>query len=138
MHLIWKRPDGFHGASPTDFLVVELEGNFRLWLHKKDKEQYPFRISGGWEEGEASVRINHLVNLLPRPQSEWLDYLKGAFNHSMKENPETFYGETKDWLNTLTRGVKGDTWEVEILSQALKTVILRLQEVKPLFLASFS
>ena len=28
MHVIWKRPDGFHGADPSDFMVVNL-GNHR-------------------------------------------------------------------------------------------------------------
>ena len=65
MHLIWKRPDGFHGASPTDFRVVDLGGRSRLWLHKVDRDQYPFRIAGGWEEKDGSVLLNNLIELIP-------------------------------------------------------------------------
>ena len=54
MHLVWKRPDGYHGATPSDFNEADLGENVRLWLHKSDKDQYPFQIAGGWEE-----RRNH-------------------------------------------------------------------------------
>ena len=40
MHVIWKRPDGFHAASPADFEVVELTSSAKLWLHKRDQENF--------------------------------------------------------------------------------------------------
>ena len=46
--VIWKRPDGFHGANPSDFMVVDIGSESRLWLHKSDFENFPFRISGSW------------------------------------------------------------------------------------------
>ena len=136
MHLIWKRPDGFHGASPSDFSVFELDGHSRLWLHKTDKDQYPFRISGGWEDREATVRLNNLINLLPAPQGEWVSYLKGSYNHSMKDGADEFYDDIRKWLGELSGNLKGDTWEVEILSQALNSTMRRLEEAKQDFLKS--
>ena len=136
MHLVWKRPDGFHGASPSDFSVVELDGHSRLWLHKTDKDQYPFRISGGWEDREATVRLNNLVNLLPFPTEDWVGFLKGSFNHSMKEGADEFFNEIKGWLTGLSENIKGDTWEVEILDQALQSTLRRLDEAKTGFLGA--
>ena len=35
MHLIWKRPDGFHKSTPDDFTVLDIDSSSRIWLHKK-------------------------------------------------------------------------------------------------------
>jgi elongation factor P hydroxylase len=66
MFVVWKRPDGYHDATPSDFQIVEAGANARIWLHKSDREWYPFRISGGWQESDATRRLNGLVNL-PNP-----------------------------------------------------------------------
>ena len=135
MHLIWKRPDGFHGASPSDFVVHELGGGHsRLWLHKSDRDQYPFRIAGGWEEKEATVRLNNLVNLLPHPAASWIDYLNKLYDHSMKDDRQKFFDDLLTWLDDLDKHVKGDAWEVDILSEALRVTTTRLQEVRREFL----
>ncbi len=134
MHLIWKRPDGFHGASPSDFSVLELGGHSRLWLHKTDRDQYPFRIAGGWEENDGTVLLNNLVNLLPFGQPDWLDFLNRSFDHSMKDDRKAFVSEISDWLQDLKSHVKGDTWETEILREALDLTGDRIKAVKDQFI----
>lgn len=134
MHVIWRRPDGFHNASPLDYDVVELDGHARLWLHKTDKDEYPFRISGGWEAKEQTKRLNNFANLLPHGKEKWVAYLRDLYNHSMSEKAPEFYQEIVTWLDTLPDHLKGDTWEVEILNQAITTARAKLLEVKADFL----
>ena len=50
MNVIWKRPDGFYDAAPSDYYTHELSKGYSLWLHKTDKLTYPLRVSGGWED----------------------------------------------------------------------------------------
>ncbi|MGE0172771.1 MAG: hypothetical protein AB7T49_08300 [Oligoflexales bacterium] len=138
MHVIWKRPDGFHEASPSDYSVFELNGHAKLWLHKKDKDQYPFRISGGWEEGDSTVKLNNFVNLLPQPDKDWVSYLVNIYNNSMKSDAETFFNEKVAWLNGLKSHLKGDTWEVDILEQAIELTKKKLESVKLKFLEQVS
>lgn len=134
MHVIWRRPDGFHGASPSDYVVVELSDNSRLWLHKTEQNDFPFRISGGWEEGDATKRLNNLINLLPKPKPAWLAYLRTEFDNSMKDDPKQFVSDLNDWLLELKTSPKGDTWEVQILSQAIDTTIKKMAVVLPEFI----
>lgn len=136
MHLIWKRPDGFHGASPSDFSVLELGGHSRLWLHRTDKDQYPFRIAGGWEESSGTVLLNNMINLLPHPPADWLDYLKKTFDHSMKDDRRAFLDELFAWLAELGQHVKGDTWETEIMQQALNLTAERVRACQENFMRS--
>ncbi|MCX6131348.1 MAG: hypothetical protein NTX25_20090 [Proteobacteria bacterium] len=137
MHLIWKRPDGFHGAAPGDFSVLELGGHSRLWLHNVDKDQYPFRIAGGWEENASTVLLNNLVNLLPSSDEEWLRYLNHAFDHSMKDDRKAYLDEISVWLRELISSVKGDTWETEILEQALRLTADKVSSFRSEFVRSF-
>jgi hypothetical protein len=130
MHVIWKRPDGFHNASPSDYQVVELEGHSRLWLHKDDKDSFPFRISGGWEEEDATVKLNNLVNLLSLPEKAWIDCLKERYSHSTKDDAAKFFADISEWLQGLTQHLKGDSWEVEIMEQAINLTHKRLIGVK--------
>lgn len=136
MHVIWKRPDGYHDASPSDYSTCEIGSHFRLWLHRHDKEQYPFRIAGGWEEKEGTVRLNRLINLLPESDEKWLEHLRHSYDHSMKDDKSTFMNDLIGWLQELGKHVKGDTWEVEILSQALDLTIERLEKLKATFAKS--
>ena len=122
MHLVWKRPDGFHNANPNDYYVVDLGNNFRLWLHKVDKEQYPFRIAGGWEQKEASIELNKLVNLLGEKDGSWLEQLDFLFSHSMKDDRSQFIDDLLVWLTDLLAYPKGDTWETEIMKYTLTRV----------------
>jgi hypothetical protein len=134
MNVIWKRPDGFHGAEPSDFKVVEVAGKSRLWLHKSDHKWYPFRISGGWQEQEATQRLNGFVNLIGKPLSHWSKQLLSEFNHSMAEDPGSFFAQTMEWLNSLGPVLKGDTWEVEIMAHTIDEIGARLNDTKPAFL----
>ncbi len=134
MHLIWKRPDGFHGASPADFITIDIGHDARLWVHKTDKDQYPFKISGSWEENEATVRLNNLVNLIPEPKNVWVDHLTRLFAHTMKDSSQEFFDDLTKWLKELHKNIKGDSWELEILKQALVKTQNRLQEAKDEFI----
>ncbi|SMF54919.1 hypothetical protein [Pseudobacteriovorax antillogorgiicola] len=134
MHLVWKRPDGFHEALPSDYEVVDLGNNFKLWLHKKDKDQYPFRIAGGWEEKEGTVRLNNLVNLLASNRDAWLAHLKHTYDHTMKSDKGKYIDDLLSWLNELKDCPKGDTWETEIMTQAVTQTWQRVSEVKDDFI----
>ncbi len=136
MHLTWKRPDGFHGASPSDFRVVDLGGRSRLWLHKVDRDQYPFRIAGGWEEKDNSVLLNNLINLLEDNDKGWLEYLNRAMDHSIKEDRKVFIDDLQSWLSELQQHVKGDTWETEILTEALVVLRERIGTIRDRFIAN--
>jgi len=138
MHVVWKRPDGFHGAEPDDFKIVEVGGRSRLWLHKKDHQWYPFRISGGWQEQEATQRLNGFVNLIGKPMTHWIKQLVHEFDHSMIDEPAEFMSQTLDWLSSLKTACKGDTWEVEIMTHAIDDVYQRLSDAKQGFLTQAS
>ena len=135
MHVIWKRPDGFHGATPSDFFVIELDGHSRLWLHKTDKEQYPFRISGGWEERGTTKRLNGFINLLPETKEKWLAYLTAEFGHAPMDSAEEYLDGIHSWLADLKQHLKGDTWELEIMNRALECTEKSLAGCRDDFLA---
>lgn len=122
MHVIWKRPDGFHGADPSDYTVVTLGDGAKLWLHRKDHSWYPFRIAGGWQESEATQKLNNLVNLLSEPSDVWVRTLVKIFNDTMGDDPGKFVDETTRWVADLRDHLKGDTWEIEIMMHALTDV----------------
>jgi hypothetical protein len=134
MHVIWKRPDGFHGADPADFMVVELSGRSKLWLHKKDTSWFPFRIAGGWQEQESTQRLNLLVNLLHKDEKFWVDALLKIFDDTMGDDPSKFVEDIQKWLVDLKGHLKGDTWELEIMNQALSEVEHRVGNVKQRFI----
>ena len=136
MHVIWKRPDGFHGADPSDFMVVNLGNHSKIWLHRTDVSHFPFRIAGGWQESEASARLNNLVNLLRQDEQAWRSALLRLFNDSMAEDPGTFIDDTRRWVADLRHHLKGDTWELEIMAQALSEVTARLDAVRATFIAA--
>lgn len=126
MHVIWKRPDGFHDADPADFMVVNLGNRSKIWLHKRDHQWFPFRVAGGWQESEATQRLNKLVNLLPQDDAAWTTALLKLYNDSMGDDPARFIDDTSRWLVDLRNHLKGDTWELDIMSQALIEVETRL------------
>ena len=134
MFVVWKRPDGFHGAEPKDFRTVEIGSESRLWLHKKDSKWFPFRISGEWQEQEATQRLNQLVNLIDKPVSHWTKFLVHEFHHSMTDEPTKFFDETLSWLVGLKDVLKGDTWEVEIMGRTIAEVERRLTDSKSSFM----
>ena len=126
MHVVWKRPDGFHDADPADFLVVNLGNRSKIWLHKRDHAWFPFRVAGGWQESEATQRLNSLVNLLNQNDQAWVEALSKLYNDSMGDDPARFLDDISRWLLDLRNHLKGDTWELDIMSQALAEVEARL------------
>lgn len=137
MHVIWKRPDGFHDADPSDFEIVTLDNQAKLWLHKRDRDHYPFRIAGGWQESEATQRLNNLVNLLNRDDAAWADCLLKLFNDSMAaDDGGRFLDDIVRWVADLKGHLKGDTWEVEIMGNVLSQVEKRLGAARSPFLRS--
>ena len=138
MFVVWKRPDGFHGAAPTDFKVVDIGSQARIWLHRTDTQNFPFRISGGWQESEATVRLNTLVNLIDHPKDAWTNQLIKTYNNSMTDSPATYYSEKLKWLGEVNSHLKGDTWEVEIMAKVVAEVIRQVESVKDTFLKRVS
>jgi hypothetical protein len=136
MFVVWKRPDGFHGAEPKDFKVVDIGNQARIWLHKKDTEWFPFRISGGWQEQESTQRLNQFVNLIGQPSSHWIKRLSSEFHHSMQGDPKKFFNDTIDWLKSLEGQLKGDTWEVEIMGHAIREIVIRVTDAEKGFLTA--
>lgn len=136
MHVVWKRPDGFFGASPEDFQIFRVADGCGLWLHRTDKETYPFRIAGGWQETKATQRLNRLVNLLQAEDEAVIDYLKESYDQSMSEDANGFWSEIDAWLNELSKHIKGDQWEIELVSLVLQTLIDRHHSIKVGFVTS--
>ncbi len=136
MHLIWKRPDGFLDSHPDDYTVIEIASKSKLWLHKRDRENYPFRVSGGWQDEGATVRLNSFVNLLPQNNSSWEKLLKSEYGNSEFEEPEIFFKELFKWLDLLSDNSKGDTWEIEIMGEVLNEVKGKILDTKQKVLKS--
>jgi hypothetical protein len=135
MNLIWKRPDGYHGALPSDFTVVRVGDHSNLWLHRSDRDTFPFRISGGWEEEAQSKRLNNLINLLSDDDQAWLSNLRQGFAHSMKDHPRDYCKELTSWIDELKSLVKGGNWEVEIITKSLDAVRERIVRIEPTFVS---
>lgn len=134
MHVVWKRPDGFHGASPDDFEIVSLANQTTFWLHKSDNEWYPLRVSGGWQEQESTKRLNSLVNLISKPSSTWLECTISIFHNSMIDEPDKFYRDLTSWIADLRNHLKGDTWEIDIMAQALSEIKENLLKIEKDFM----
>jgi hypothetical protein len=136
MHVIWKRPDGFHDADPSDYTVVNLGNRSKIWLHKKDHSWFPFRIAGGWQESEATQRLNNLINLLPKDDKAWTDALGRVYDDTMGDDPNRFFDDLHRWVVDLRNHLKGDTWELDIMNHVLSEVAARLEAVRGQFQAS--
>lgn len=131
MKVIWKRPDGFLNAQPSDFKVVDLDGHFTIWLHKEDHTWFPFRVSGDWKEEESTKSLNGWVNLLDRTESDWLASVQNSYGHSKAESPAQYITDTCNWISSLKAHLKGDSWELEIMSKALDCVSDRIKNIQP-------
>ncbi len=134
MHVIWKRPDGFHGAGPEDFYVLNLGGHSRLWLHRGEQEWFPFKISGDWGDDESTKKLNGLINRLNKSPQEWCDYLNQLFSKTMKDDAKTFIEDMTKWVASLKDHLKGDKWELDIMVQTLTEVERHLNQAKEKFL----
>ncbi len=135
MHVIWKRPDGFHGADPADFEVVAVGTRAKIWLHRRDNLNFPFRIAGDWKAVEASQRLNLLVNLLGKDDSVWVETLLKLFNDTLGDEPARFIDDLARWVLDLRSHLKGDTWELDIMNHTLAEVSDHLGKVKGPFLS---
>lgn len=136
MHVTWKRPDGYHGAQPSDFRILEIGGKSKIWLHKSDSEWFPFQVRGDWKASEDTQRLNQLVNLLGEDESQWIKTLGKIFHNNMTEEAGAFIETQLKWIGELKGVLKGDTWEVEIMDHALSEIEARLGSVKDGFINS--
>jgi hypothetical protein len=119
MHVVWKRPDGYHGATPADYRVVQVNDDANIWLHHEDTEWFPFRVSGGWQDEDATKKLNSMINLLDQSEEHWLNILSDNFSHSETDEAETYFKETLLWLQELKNALKGDTWEIDIMAAVI-------------------
>jgi len=133
MNLIWKRPDGYHGATPNDFTTISIDGHSKLWVHKTDQDTFPFRISGGWEEEEQSKKLNNLVNLIGKPDNAWEEYLSKVYADTLDEDPKQFCSNIILWLDELSSLIKGGNWEIEIIGKTIDGIKLKLTNITPTF-----
>ena len=122
MQVIWKRPDGFHTADPSDYKVVEIATNARIWLHKSDHENYPFRVSSDWKGEEQTKKLNNLTNLILHEYKSWFGWVKSHYHHSNHDSAEDFLKETRGWLDEIKKHSKGDHWEIEIIHQSVEAI----------------
>ena len=133
MRVVWKRPDGFHGAVPADFFVVDVAGQVKLWLHRRERDWFPFQVTGGWQDGDATQRLNRLVNLLAAADAVWVNHLLKSFNDALTDNATAFFDETVAWLHDDMSNLKGDKWEVEVMEKIMSAIHERLLTVRPRF-----
>jgi hypothetical protein len=63
-----------------------------------------------------------------------MEYLNRAYDHSMKDDRKAFVDEMTVWLRDLTSCVKGDTWETEILQQALRLTVDKISALRDSFI----
>ncbi len=127
MKVVWKRPDGFHGASPSDYHVIELDGHSKIWLHRTNHEWFPFRVSGDWGEEESTRRLNRLVNLIGTQPNNWVKYIEDSFGNSKADSVGVFVSDISNWIDHLKANLKGDTWEIDIMTKALSLVVENLK-----------
>lgn len=129
MKVVWKRPDGFLESVPNDFTVLEMPSKSKLWLHKRDHKNFPFRISGGWQDEESTRKLNTLVNLLAKPMESWQEWLEQDFFNSKLEKSDLHKDSLKGWLKTVKENLKGDTWELEIMGEALEEIHKQISNI---------
>lgn len=128
--VIWKRPDGFHGAKPSDFIVIELKTHSsRIWLHHIDHENFPFRVSGGWQEEAQTRKLNQMVNLLKADQKEVSRFFEASFENSQFEDKKTYVSDLVSWLSHLKSHLKGDTWELAVMNDVFDELLLLVSQI---------
>ena len=132
--LIWKRPDGFLGASPEDFTVIEVAGNSRIWLHRRDSKNFPFRVSGGWQDEDATRRLNQLVNKLNKSPSDLAKHLLTDYYESSAQDGKKYLKGLSAWFHELSDHLKGDHWETTIMREVLEELLQKIRSVEEQFL----
>ena len=130
MRVIWRRPDGYREARPLDFYVVTIGEGYSLWLHKSDIENFPFRISGDWQDEDGSQVLNRLTNLISKPTLIWQTNLEELFRHSHFDSPADFLKDLLSWLHRLQSHAKGDGWEIRIIEAAIDAIIKEVGRIE--------
>lgn len=131
MHLIWKRPDGFQNALPEDFRRVALSNGAQLWLHRYERDWYPFQVSGDWSGQLDTKHLNQLVNMIDASSAAWKSFLEHSLDDEIGNRANSTLSsiakEKLEWLQTFSITIKGNTWEVEIVRCALHDVMEKLK-----------
>jgi hypothetical protein len=130
MFVIWRRPDGYHGARPEDFRVVDVKGDAVLWLHKTDRDWYPFQVSGGWQDEDQTIKINRFANLLDAGPSEWIQTMVSMFHDSPFDDTHEFSEDLETWMDTLRQCIKGDQWAREFMETVFVEIHSKLEASK--------
>jgi len=132
MHLIWKRPDGFHNAAPDDFRRVTLSNGASLWLHRAECDWYPFQVNGDWASQEQTVKINRMVNLLDASVDAWKSFINQDCGDDLspQATPDKHSKGLVEWLESLKSCLRGNTWEVDIMTCALSDAQKRLNDLR--------
>jgi len=132
MHLIWKRPDGFQNAVPEDFRLFMLSNGASLWLHRSECDWYPFQVNGDWASQEQTVRINRIVNLLDATDDAWRSFVNQDCGDDLspQSTPEKHSKGLVEWLESLKACLRGNTWEVDIMTCALGDAQRRLKDTR--------
>lgn len=138
MFVIWRRPDGFHGAKPQDFKVVTLTNNSKLWLHATDSKWFPFQVSGGWQDEDQTTRLNGLANLISSPLPDWVEHIVSDFHNAQKDDPKAYFEEMESWLFHISKNLKGDKWEQDFMEQVMQEIQRHLEASKSLFIQAVS
>lgn len=134
LKVIWKRPDGFHNASPEDYRIVQLESGAKLWLHRENVDWYPFRVSGGWADEELTRKLNRLTNLLDHDDEKFVSMLTDDFFNSEAGEADQYAAELLSFISKVSENLKGDTWEVDIMSEAIEMLQSKIEGVKHTFI----
>lgn len=120
MHIIWKRPDGFQNSLPDDFERVQLSNGAQLWLHKTEKDWFPFQVSGDWAGQTETQQLNKLINSIGLSDEAW-NQIVADLNDGTESQAE-YASKLVQWIDGLMPAAKGQTWELEIVHCALKDV----------------
>lgn len=132
MHIIWKRPDGFQNALPEDFRRIQLSNGANLWVHRTELDWYPFQVSGDWKGQHLTNRLNRLVNLLDSSTAEWVNFLEHYQDDDVKASSlAATVAHLLQWVAELEGAIKGETWEADIMSCALRDIAHRLKGITP-------
>jgi hypothetical protein len=137
MRVIWRRPDGYHEAHPTDYRVAQI-GDCRVWLHKRESEEFPFKVSGDWGAQDQTRGLNYLINRVEESAENFAISLEKTFDHATEADPKKFIVGKLSWVEGLRSNLKGDTWEVEVMDHVLVAISSRIRQAEPFFLKRIS
>lgn len=133
LQIIWKRPDGFQNAAPQDFRRLPLSNGAQLWLHRTDRDWYPFLVCGDWSQEADTVKLNRLIYLLDASDADWEYHLNTLLrdqeDHRKTMTMQTVAEDCILWVESISKKIKGDTWEQEIVQCALGDLVKKLKKI---------